>query len=38
MLEEESSSVAELEAFIGKPVKFQVEVMYTQEQFDVVPM
>ncbi len=38
MLEEESSSVADLEAFIGKPVKFQVEVMYTQEQFDVVPM
>jgi ribonuclease G len=38
MLEEESSSVAELEAFIGKPIKFQVEVMYTQEQYDVVPM
>lgn len=38
MLEDESSSVAELEAFIGKPIKFQVEVMYTQEQFDVVPM
>lgn len=38
MLEEESSSVAELEAFIGKPIQFQVEVMYTQEQFDVVPM
>ncbi len=38
MLEDESSSVAELEEFIGKLIQFQVEVMYTQEQFDVVPM
>ena len=38
MLDEESTSVAELEEFIGKPVRFQVETLYTQEQFDVVLM
>ncbi|MDH5229233.1 MAG: ribonuclease G [Gammaproteobacteria bacterium] len=38
MLDEESASVAELEAFIGKPIKFQVETEYTQELFDVVLM
>lgn len=36
LLDEESTSVAELESFIGKAVKFQVETLYTQEQFDVV--
>ncbi len=36
MLDEESTSVAELEEFIGKPIRFQVETLYTQEQFDVV--
>ncbi|MGD8408395.1 MAG: ribonuclease G, partial [Thiohalophilus sp.] len=35
LLDEESTSVAELEEFIGKPIKFQVESEYTQEQFDV---
>jgi ribonuclease G len=35
-LDEESTSLAELEAFIGKPIKLQVEALYTQEQFDVV--
>ena len=38
LLDEESTSLAELEAFIGKPIKFQVETLYTQEQFDVVLM
>ncbi len=38
LLDEESASIAELEAFIGKPVRLQVESMYTQEQFDVVMM
>ncbi|HFD92107.1 MAG TPA: ribonuclease G [Gammaproteobacteria bacterium] len=38
LLDEESTSVAELEEFIGKPVKLQVESHYTQEQFDVVMM
>ena len=36
LVDEESSSVAELEEFIGKPITFQVEQLYTQEQFDVV--
>ncbi|MDX1604815.1 MAG: ribonuclease G [Candidatus Competibacterales bacterium] len=36
MLDEESNSVAELEGFIGIPIKFQAEVLYTQEQYDVV--
>ena len=38
LLDEESTSVAELEEFIGRPIHFQVETMYTQEQFDVVLM
>ncbi len=38
MLDEESTSVAELEAFIGIPIKFQSEVLYSQEQYDVVLM
>jgi len=36
LLDEESTSLAELEAFIGKSIKLQVESLYTQEQFDVV--
>lgn len=36
--EEESTGVAELEDFIGKPIKFQAEAQYTQEQYDVVLM
>ncbi|TCK17543.1 RNAse G [Thiogranum longum] len=36
LLDEESTSLAELEAFIGKPIKFQVEALYSQELFDVV--
>ena len=38
IIDEETTTVAELEEFIGKPVKFQVETSYTQEQFDVVLM
>ena len=38
LLDEESTSVAELEEFIGIPIRFQVESEYTQEQFDVVLM
>jgi ribonuclease G len=38
LLDEESSSLAELELFIGKPIRFQAETLYTQEQYDVVPM
>jgi ribonuclease G len=36
LLDEESSNVADLEEFIGKTLKFQVESLYTQEQFDVI--
>lgn len=35
---EESHALAELEVFIGKQVKIQVEHLYIQEQFDVVMM
>jgi ribonuclease G len=35
-LDEESSSLAELQDFIGVPVKLQVEALYSQEQYDVV--
>jgi ribonuclease G len=38
LLDEESTSVAELEEFIGRPITFQVESLYTQEQFDIVLM
>ncbi len=38
LLEEESTSVAELEDFIGKPIKLQVENLYSQENYDVVMM
>lgn len=36
LLDEESASLAELEEHIEKTIKFQVEALYTQEQFDVV--
>ena len=36
LLDEESASVADLEEFIGKSIQFQVEVMYSQERFDVI--
>ncbi len=36
ILEEESAGVAELEAFIGKTIRFQSDDQYAQEQYDVV--
>ena len=36
LVDEESSSLAELEDFIGIPIRFQVESLFTQEQYDVV--
>jgi len=36
MLDEEAAHVAEVESLIGKPVRFQAERLYSQEQFDVV--
>ncbi len=38
LLDEEASSVAELESYINIPIRFQVESLYAQEQFDVVLM
>ncbi|NIP73847.1 MAG: ribonuclease G [Gammaproteobacteria bacterium] len=38
LLDEESASLAELEAFVNVPINFQVEALYTQEQYDVVLM
>lgn len=38
LLDEESTSLAELEDYIGKTIKLQVESLYYQEQFDVVPL
>lgn len=38
LLEDESTNVAELETFIGKPIEVQVEPLYSQEQYDVVLM
>jgi len=36
LLDEESQNLAELEQFIGKAIKLQAEMLYTQEQYDVV--
>jgi ribonuclease G len=35
-MEEETSSIADLEAFINKSIKVQAEAMYSQAEFDVV--
>lgn len=36
LLDEESAHLAELEEFIGRPIRIQAEALYTQEQYDVV--
>lgn len=36
LLDEESNHLAELEQFIGRPIRLQAEALYTQEQYDVV--
>ena len=38
LVDEESTSMADLEAFIERPIKLQVETLYTPEQYDVVLM
>jgi ribonuclease G len=38
LLDEESESLAEIEAQIGKPIRLQVETLYNPESFDVVPV
>jgi ribonuclease G len=36
--DEESSNIAELEESIGRPISLQVEPLYSQEQYDIVPL
>nr|WP_208020145.1 ribonuclease G [Pseudoteredinibacter isoporae] len=36
LLDEESSNVADLEEFIGRTIKFKVEAIYHQEQYDII--
>lgn len=36
MLDEDSNGLADLEAFIGKAIKLQVESQYVQDQYDIV--
>ncbi|MDN4501949.1 ribonuclease G [Alteromonadaceae bacterium BrNp21-10] len=38
LMEEESHMLAELEMFIGKQIKVQTELLYSQDQYDVVMM
>ncbi len=38
LLDEESAAVADLETFINKTIRFQVEQHYSQEQYDIVLM
>ena len=38
LVDEESATFADLEAFIGKPITLQVESLYSREQYDVVLM
>lgn len=37
LLDDEAPSLAELQGFIGKPVRLQVETSYRQHEYDVVP-
>ena len=36
LLDEEAIYVADLEAFIGRPIEFQVEELFHQEQYDII--
>jgi len=38
LLAENATDVADLEAFVRRPIEFRVENLYSQEQFDVVPL
>ncbi len=38
LLDEEAESLADLETFIGIPIRLQAEALYAPEQFDVVPV
>ena len=36
LLDEEATSLADLQEFVGKPINLQVEILYHQEEHDVV--
>jgi len=36
LVDEESDGLMELQEFVETPIRLQVELLYTQEQFDVV--
>lgn len=36
LLDEESTHVADLEAFVGRAIEFRVETIYNQEQYDLI--
>jgi len=36
LLDEEAIYVADLAAFIGRPIEFQVEELFHQEQYDII--
>ncbi|MFA5679507.1 MAG: ribonuclease G [Pseudomonas sp.] len=38
LLDEDSANVADLETFIGRPIEFRVETLYSQEQYDIIPV
>jgi ribonuclease G len=38
LVDEESTSLAELEETTGRPVRLQAEALYAQDQYDVVPL
>ena len=38
LLDEESANLAQLQAFVDRQIRFQVESLYTQEQYDIVLM
>ena len=38
LLDEESAGLAQLEAFIERPIELRVESAYSQDQFDVIPV
>jgi len=38
LLDEDSGNIADLEEFIGRPIEFRVENMYSQEYYDIIPV
>lgn len=37
-LDEESTSIADLEELAGRPIEFQSETLYSQEHYDIIPL